>query len=109
MLIKEAVRQDCPKCGRFEKEISPEEHGCDQCRKLIVAYGNDERLDVSIFHYHSSTEHFYFCSWKCVFKFVRKVNTNQFFRLPYVCADNKIVGRRAKDFMAEIRKMKPCR
>lgn len=106
MLIKEAVRQNCDKCGRYEKEISPEQHGCDQCKEPIVPYGNDERLDVTVFYDNdstSNTDRFYFCSWKCVFEFVKKIKTDHFFTLPYVTADNKIKGRRAADFFAAIK------
>ena len=104
MLIKEAVREDCKECGRFKREISPERHGCDECRKPIVPYGNDdERLDVTVFHNEEASEHFYFCSWRCVFTFVRSVKTDYFFTLPYVCINNKIIGRRAKDFLKALK------
>ena len=107
MLIKEAVRQNCSKCGRYEKEISPEQHGCDRCKKPIEPYGNDERLDVRIFSNSDSTKIFYFCSWECVFKFLKKrPKCDHFLTLPYVCFDNKIKGRRAKDFFAAIKGVK---
>jgi hypothetical protein len=105
MLIKEAVREDCPTCGRFVKEVSPEQHGCDECRKPIVPYGNDERLDIAVFRNNAETKHYFFCSWKCVFKFAKKIKTDHFFTLPYVSFDNTLVGRRAKDFMREIAKV----
>ncbi len=103
MLIKAAVTKNCEKCHRFVKEISPEQHGCDQCKKPIVPYRNDERLEVSVFHKQAEVEHSYFCSWKCVFKFVKKLKTDHFFTLPYVVSDHKIQGRRAIDFQAAIR------
>jgi len=106
MIIKEAVNENCTECGRFKKEVSPELHGCDQCSKTIKPYGNDdERLDVTVHDHTSSAKHFYFCSWSCVFKFARKVKTDYFFTLPYVSFDNRIVGRRAKDFLKEIKKI----
>lgn len=106
MLIKEAVIEECNKCGRYVRELEPEQHGCDQCKKPIEPYGNDERLDVSVFHNDNktSTERFYFCSWACVFRFVRNLKPDYFFTLPYVCADNKIKGRRAKDFFRIVRR-----
>lgn len=105
MLIKEQKVENCECCGRFVKEISPEQHGCDQCEKPIVPYGNDERLDVRVFSNKrdSSSKAYFFCSWKCVFKFVKKVKTDYFFTLPYIIFDNKVKGRRVKDFFAAIK------
>lgn len=107
MLIKAAVDQNCSKCGRFEKNVEPEQYGCDQCRKPIVPYGNDERLDVTVFppnnQDHRGIEHFYFCSWKCVFQFVKKIKNTRFFTLPYVCFDNRIKGRRGVDFLSVVK------
>lgn len=107
MLIKEAVHENCKECGRFKREISPEQHGCDECRSPIVPCGNDERLEVVVFHNDSreSTEQFYFCSWACVFRFVKRIKTDNFFTLPYVVADHKIKGRRAQDFQALIKRL----
>lgn len=103
MLIKEAVNETCSECGRHKREVSPEQHGCDKCLKPVTPYGNDERLEVSVFYAdNEATKHFYFCSWDCVFAFVKTIKTDHFFTLPYVCADNKIVGRRAKDFLKAI-------
>lgn len=106
MLLKESVREDCTKCGHYIREISPEQHGCDKCKKPIVPFGNDERLDVAVFHSGDSTKHFYFCSWECVFKFVKTVKSDHFFTLPYVSINNKIPGRRASDFWKIVRKLK---
>jgi hypothetical protein len=106
MLLKAEVQETCGECGRYKRTVSPEQHGCDQCKKPIVPYGNDERLDVTVFYLNDRTEHFYFCSWHCVFVFVKKIKTNHFFTLPYVCYDNKIVGRRASDFFKEVRKIR---
>ena len=107
MLIKAAVHENCGECGRIKKEVSPEEYGCDKCRKPIVPYGNDERLDITVFHNDQelATDHFYFCSWRCVFSFAKKIKTDHFFTLPYVSCDNKIEGRRAQDFMWQIRSL----
>ena len=105
MLLKKAVREDCDKCGRFVREVSPEQHGCDQCKKPIVPFGNDERLDIRMFKQAGGTETFYFCSWRCVFTFARKIHTDYFFTLPYVSMDNVMPGRRVKDFQAEIKKI----
>jgi hypothetical protein len=104
MIIKKAVDQTCSKCGCYEKQISPEQHGCDQCKKPIVPFGNDERLDVGVFYLHKATKHFYFCSWRCVFNFVMRLKTDHFFTLPYVVFDHKIKGRRAVDFFREVRR-----
>jgi hypothetical protein len=105
MIIKKAVYEDVPTTMR--REVCPEQHGCDQCKKPIVPYGNDERLDIKVFHHDDDTgvKDFFFCSWHCVFKFCRKIKTDYFFTLPYVCFDNKLPGRRAKDFLAVARKL----
>lgn len=104
MLIKAHEVENCGSCGRFVKEISPEQHGCDRCKKPIVPYGNDERLDVRVYHKgdNGRTDTYYFCSWKCVFGFVRKFKCDYFFTLPYVSFDNTIKGRRAKDFFSVV-------
>lgn len=71
MKLKDAVYASCGECGRNKREISPEQFGCDQCQKPIEPFGNDERLDVILFHKDSmATENFHFCSWACVFKFL---------------------------------------
>ena len=106
MIIKEEIRENCDKCGRFVRQVSPEQHGCDQCKKPIQPYGNnDERLEVTVFTHAdgSNTKHYLFCSWRCVFAFLEKVRTDYFISLPYVSFDNKIVGRRARDFKRLIR------
>lgn len=103
MRIKEAVQENCGECGRFKREISPEQYGCDECKTPIAPFGNDEQLDVTVFYKSDSAEHFYFCSWKCVFEFTRHIATDYFFKLPYVSHDNAMPGRRAKDFFAAIK------
>ena len=106
MILKEAVHQNCSKCGRLEKEINPEQLGCDFCTTPIVPYGNDERLDVTVFHEEGKEpQYFYFCSWHCVFRFTKTIKTTYFFTLPYVSMGNKIVGRRGKDYFKEISKI----
>jgi hypothetical protein len=110
MKIKEAVVERCNECGGFKKEISPEQYGCDFCRKPIEPFGNDERLEVSVFcnRGDTTTKNYYFCSWRCVFGFLqsKKARTDYFTTLPYVSFDNKIVGRRAMDFFALIKKLR---
>ena len=108
MKIKDYVTENCPTCNSFIREISPEEWGCDQCRKPIVPCGNDERLDVKLFYKkdgETCSDDYYFCSWACVFNFVLKKRTNYFITLPYVSFDHKIKGRRAKDFFDIIKKL----
>lgn len=107
MKIKDSVQENCPTCHRFVREISPEQHGCDQCRKPIEPCGNDERLEISVFTHRedTSTQHYYFCSWDCTLRFAAKIHTDYFFTLPYACTDHKIVGRRAKDLQKILRKL----
>lgn len=76
------------------KCISPEVYGCDCCKKEIKDYPNEKgRLDLAVF-YHSGeggkdTDHYHFCSWSCVLKFIPTVKTGYFLNLPHVMFDEK--------------------
>lgn len=87
--------------------ISGEVYGCDECRKEIKGFPNEEpRLDIKIFrHDNSDTKSLAFCSWKCVFKHTPKIKTDYFFSLPYVSFDNGTKEASAKEFIKLIKKI----
>ena len=96
MKIKEAVyKEPCKCCGTHSRDIvSPEVYGCDQCQKEISSPHSRERsyLEVVIFYHDSNAKHFQFCSWECVFKFVKNVQQTEnkadyFIELPHLYCD----------------------
>jgi len=110
MLLKEEKREACEKCGRFIRIIQEASYGCDNCKKPIddlINTGNTryrDYLEITVFHHEGApTERFQFCSWKCVFNFLKKTKTDYFLSLPFLSFEKTAKGQRVKDFLACIK------
>ena len=106
MIIKEAVYKT--KTVKQKVRISDEVYGCDECRKEIKEYPNeDPRLDLAVFKYdNSAANHLHFCSWDCVFKHLPKIKTDYFVNIPYISYDRNVRGKGAKRFLELIKTIK---
>jgi len=80
MIIKEAV------------------HGCDCCRnefletnplRLTVFY-NDKSLFKDAINKGDCLDHYEFCSWRCVLKFLPTIETDSYIDLPHLEFDDDI-------------------
>lgn len=85
MIIKESVSKKCSECG-LHKLVKHEEYGCDNCKAPIEpdkpAIERDH-LRITIFHKHRErTDDLEFCSWECVFRKLRELQTDSFISLP---------------------------
>jgi hypothetical protein len=92
MIIKKAVYKK--KKVLQNTLISDEVYGCDCCRKEIKDYSNEKgRLDMTVFYNENDggkdTDHYHFCSWNCVLKFIPTVKTGYFLSLSHVMFDEK--------------------
>src|SRR5580693_3804769 len=90
MKIKNAVTENCTKCSRYLREITPEVFGCDNCRKEIqrnLAVGKRQHLQLTIFQNGGDTTHIELCSWKCVLAYLPKIKSDYFVSLPYLHFD----------------------
>lgn len=86
MIIKEAKYRNVKTIQR--KRISDEIYGCDQCRKEIENFPNeDARLQLTVFKHDSESYSLHFCSWKCVLKYLPSIKTDYFATLPYIYYD----------------------
>jgi len=109
MLIKQRVVEKCKECDHIVREVSPEQFGCDECRKPIEyevwGKSHHDYLEITVFHNSSdSTEHLHLCSWKCVAKKLRKVKSDYFVSLPFLHYEKDTVpGQRASDFLKLVR------
>jgi hypothetical protein len=68
MIIKEAIYKEVMKPIRVQ--VEPAVYGCDNCKTEIT--GNDTLL-LTIYH-EEKTESKEFCSWDCVFNFIKNYN-----------------------------------
>ena len=104
MKIKESVIERCSKCGGYIKEVSPKQYGCDFCSKRIEISDRKEKsspyLQATIF-YHKDTKDIIFCSWKCLFSYLKKLEKKgiNFFSLPVLTFDRNDPG----DFFERIK------
>jgi len=106
MKIKDAVYEEVMVEQR--REVSPEQYGCDECKILISNFPNeDNRLELTIFHnVKDNVEYLHFCSWDCLFKYMPKVETDDFVSLPFLYFDSTDNGlRSAKRFIELISKL----
>jgi len=79
------------KCKQCKATIKQQETAvfCDYCNKLIGL----ERyyLDITVFKVNDETEHVEFCSWKCVFAWLKKNKSKMknwnFISLPYIICE----------------------
>ena len=111
MKIKEAKYKSCKSCKRTIKMISDEIYGCDWCKKSITlnveGKNHQDYLGVVVFEEWSTSEHYQFCSWKCVFKFIPTIKSGYFASLPHLNFENDIVkGQHFKDFVKLIKKIR---
>jgi hypothetical protein len=88
MIIKSREYKVCETCGHREL-VADEVYGCDQCGKECGK--EDDSLRIRVFlkneEDNSSTEHYQFCSWICVFRKLRDLQSNYFIELPYLSFD----------------------
>lgn len=89
--------------------VSSEVYGCDNCKTEIKEYPNEPlRLDMTVWpdKNHSETEHYHFCSWQCVLKFIPKIKSTYFASLPNLMFDEQ--GRKtASELIKIIKKLLP--
>jgi hypothetical protein len=115
MKLKEAIYDNgCEKCGAGKKLVKNEVYGCDNCKKEVSSPYDNVRtyLEVTVFYKDAEeeTRHFHFCSWECVFKFVKRIQktkhkSNYFLNLPYISFDKELTRPIYKDF---IKALKEC-
>ena len=82
MIIKDREYKTCPVCGH-RKLISHAVLGCDWCGKAL----QDTALTLTVFFADDNDRNYIFCSWPCVFKKLRELNTDYFITLPYLEAE----------------------
>lgn len=101
MIIKKAVYKKVRITQ--QREIKPEVYGCDCCRKEIKEYPNEpSRLTIDVWPDKtgdSMTQHYHFCSWKCVLKFIPTIKSNYFASLPFLYFDEGNGKRTAKELI----------
>lgn len=87
------------------KEISPEQHGCDNCKTPILDPNQDvNRLEVKVFwNSNRDTDTRHFCSWECVLEYLPKIKSDYFVDLPFVHFDGK--GNTIKDLLKVLKKI----
>lgn len=97
MLIKAAKFKKIKKL--VSVRVFDDVYGCDNCRKEIDFNKEDPYLDLTVFHHEEVSEHFVFCSWKCVLEKLPSLKTDYFISLPFLHFDATQKGIRAKDFL----------
>lgn len=99
MEIKEAIYKKEKREVRVL--VSEAVYGCDECQKEITEDGNNiHKLSISVFHTNKETPDSHdFCSWKCVFKFIPKIECDHFVSLPYLHYDEDTPEITVKDFI----------
>ena len=92
MKIKEAKYKEV--MVKQRQIVSHEVYGCDECRKEIKEFPNEERkLEMTIFHNKKESMHLHFCSWRCTLKYLPKIKSDYFATLPYIYFDERKKGR----------------
>ena len=109
MIKHKRVEERCETCKQVTKVISSDRYSCDECGALmhLDTKGEQDFLDLTVFHNKKPTRTIQCCSWECILKKVRRVRTDYFISLPFILFDGKVDGCRAKDFFAAINKAKP--
>lgn len=94
MLIKKAKYKKVKVWKR--QEISPEVHGCDNCKVVLKSWPNeDNRLDMTVWPTKDTghdTQHYHFCSWDCVLKYIPKIKSTYFASMPHLMFDSEGKG-----------------
>jgi hypothetical protein len=91
------------------KLVTSEVHGCDCCKKVIKEWPNEQRrLDMTVWHKRddSDTRHYHFCSWKCVFDFIKTVKCEYFISLPHLSFEDVSDKKTSKEFINLIKRIK---
>ena len=97
MIIKEAEREQCSKCGHKGKVISKRVYGCDNCKN---EFDDKSMLRLTVFNQSvMDAIHHHFCCWGCVLEFLPKVKSDNFIDLPYLSYEKETEGCGAKDFI----------
>ncbi len=87
------------------KQVSPDIHGCDECKKEIKDLQGEAVLEVRVFNnLENNTTHLHFCCWSCVFKYIPKIKSDYFVTLPYIHFDGN--GKSRKELFSIIKKLK---
>lgn len=104
MILKEAEYSKCGECGRRKELVSQEVWCCDKCKTEVSSPHDEERtyLSLKVFYNDNKNQHLQFCSWKCVFDFLKTIQRTKnkcdyFVDLPSIFFDDMKPGY--KDFM----------
>ena len=112
MLLRKHIPKKCRLCQSTIGTIQEESYGCDGCGKSIddlLASPNTQRheyLGLTI-HFQSKkpAEYLQFCSWRCVIKRIRTIQTDYFVTLPFLHFERDVMtGQGVKDFLKCVRK-----
>lgn len=104
-ILREEQWRKCSECGTRKALVHDASYGCDGCGKPIDALLEQsnirrrEYLELSVHNWESSSR-LQFCSWKCVIRGLRKVESDYFVVLPYLHYDDAAKGQRVSDFLA---------
>lgn len=110
MIIKKAEYKECGECGK-EKLLEERLYGCDKCKKVIPFYEDSYGyLEVVIFYKHDETKRFHFCTWECVFRFLKTVQrtkhkSDSFIRMPFLSCDDPNKAMHYKTFFKAMKKV----
>lgn len=113
MIIKKAKYKNV--MVKQRKQTSPDVYGCDSCRNEIKEYPNeDSRLELTVWQkdkhgrtVDEKTEHLHFCSWKCLFDYVKTMKSNYFASMPFLYFEKDSGKRSASEFISLIKKINP--
>jgi len=92
MIIKEKVYEECPTCG-IKKLVSDVIYGCDQCQKILDEDAEYLYFTVFFQEHEGDTERYEFCSWLCLLRKLKNVETDYFVSLPTLSYDTDINGK----------------
>lgn len=85
MLIKEATYRTIP--STRQEIVNEEIYGCDECKKELSNTGDYCKvLPMAVFLRTTDKPavHLEFCSWKCLLKYLPKIESDYFSHLPMV-------------------------
>jgi len=104
MVIRSRQYKQCVECGRNEL-IKDEAFGCDNCEKEIDLSKNQSYLRATLFFHNNEARDMHFCSWVCVLKKLKTVETDNFIDLPFLSFDDdKQDGCSVTDFWKAIKR-----
>ena len=108
MELSPAKYKRCKSCKSVVRQIADVVYGCDECKKKISFKSNGkshhDHLEITVFMHNQEAQHLHFCSWKCVFKKLKTVKSDNFISLPFLTFESDVVsGQTVDDFLACIR------